>query len=206
MKLIEFLGVSRAGKTSQIQTTQDRLVSRGFDTTIVQRPKIPFSDYPSLYDFHMSLVDFFLAQIGREGARDYVLLDRGFLDRQTLAGFDFSRMALSQQQYDQICAAVGDGLHQTDDFFLFFVPREISLGRIPVQASNGLDYSHLNGGLSVDEPDELDAMIPLYQRLREYERLTTISGTDDFEYNNGLILRRVLGNGHKRSRSYCKKK
>ncbi len=202
MKLVEFLGVSRAGKTSQIRNTEKRLTSQGYDVVTIHRPDVPFSDYPSLYDFHMSLAEHFSSQIAANTHRDHILLDRGFLDRQTLARFDFGRGALSEEQYAAILDATETGIQVTGNFFLFIVPEEVSLARLAEQARLGLDNSHLNGGLSVEEADELKALVPLYREIQNASGLTVVDGTNNFDQNSTLILRRMHRNGYQRSRSY----
>lgn len=201
--MIEFLGVSRSGKTSQMRMVKERLVCQGYDVATVQRPDIPFSNYASLYDFHRSLVAYFLGQVALNTHRDFVLLDRGFLDRQTLAKFDFTRGAISSGQYQSIVDATEREIQRTDRFFLFVVPEAISLGRLVEQARQGLDNSHLNGGLSIKEEDELSALIPMYLEVQKTPRLTVIDGTKNLDQNNDLILKEVPQNGFRRSRTYC---
>lgn len=167
MKTIEFLGLSRAGKTTQQEALARLLDSEGYRCARVSRPPIRFSDCNGLEDFHIQLFGAFVRarQSAETAGCDFAIYERGFYDRLVLLDADAEQGLVSPTFYI--------GMHQrvTEQFplvtypILFKLTPETSLARWDEQKRKGLDNSHLCAGL--DMRDSLHELKSLGERYTE---------------------------------------
>ena len=183
MICLELLGMSRSGKTTQKKRLQDKLSEDGLNIVTLERPKIPFSEFDSLAEFHDFLINFFSEKINANQDKDVIILDRGLYDRQVLLDFDYSNFALSLQEYSQLRTKIQQSLPEISRGYVFMISPEESLMRWGAQKAQGLDYSHLNGGLnSGDTVEGLTRLYQIYQsflydpKLQEVEGLASKEG------------------------------
>jgi len=192
MICLELLGMSRAGKTTQRKLLQERLALEGFKATTLERPKIPFSEFNSLVDFHDFLIDFFRRGISSCDGQDFVILDRGLYDRQILLDFDYDNSSLSPEEYSRLRAKIQNNLRLIKKGYVFMVSPEESLKRWIAQREAGLDYSSLNLGLnSGDTLDGLSRLYRGYLALLKDTKLQQISGIDSKETCTESLIRGI---------------
>lgn len=195
MQCIEFLGMSRAGKTTQKNFLYERLSNEGARVTSLGRPNISFSDFGSVAEFHWFMIEHFEEGIKSNQDSDFVILDRGFYDRQVLLDFDYANAVLSDSDYGSIKQLLSQRRGFVDRGFIFLVSPGESLKRWSAQRSEGLDYSHLNEGLdSGDNFKGLNWLYGSYSALSRERGLQVIDGLNSKEANFDKILEGLLIN------------
>jgi len=199
MICLELLGMSRAGKTTQKGYLLKVLQREGHSVTTLERPKIPFSEFGSVHDFHDYLISFFDEKIGASQNTDFVVLDRGLYDRQVLLDFDYGIGAISGGEYHKLQQRLEGVLPRVDKGLVFMISPEESLRRWDAQRAQGLDYSYLNEGL--DSGDNMEGLANLHQRyssLLDNPILKRIDGRDLTDINSRKIMEYIRKNGRKK--------
>lgn len=192
MICLELLGMSRAGKTTQRQMLSERLDSEGINATTVERPKVPFSKFKSLYHFHDHLIDFFGEEITKNQDKDVIILDRGANDRSVLLSLDYQDKAVSSSEYEKLNHKLQELASEIDVGFLFMVSPEESLRRWGAQKTSGLDFSHLNKGLPLwDNYGGLKRLYDAYTTLVDKPHMQLIDGSNSIDSNFNKIFRDV---------------
>jgi thymidylate kinase len=195
MICLELLGMSRAGKTTQKQMLSERLQSKGVDSTTIERPKIPFNKFNSLYHFHDYLIDFFNEEIDKNKNKDVIILDRGGNDRGVLLNLDYKSNTISSSDYNALNSKLQELIPKIDIGFLFIVPPKESLKRWHAQKTKGLDFSHLNKGLpSWDNYRNLKTLYNAYSSLIDNQHIQPINGLDTIDSNFNKIFRSITKN------------
>ena len=173
MEIIEFLGLSRAGKTTQQEAIAHILESEGHRCHKVQRPQLRFKDCTGLEDFHTRLFDIF--RRGRDDAdqarNDFVIFDRGFYDRLVMLSADYQDNGVSEPFYERMSKEIQKEAQTTRYPFLFRITPETSLARWEEQQAKGMDYSALCAGL-----DTRDRIEGLQMLQAKYESLGKRAG------------------------------
>ena len=150
MEIIEFLGLSRAGKTTQQKALANVLESEGHRCARPQRPPIRFKDCACLEDFHIKFFDAF--RRARDEAEtagyDFIIYDRGFYDRMVLLLADSQRGSISPRFYADMNSAIEAQIPSVAYPFLFKIRPELSLARWEEQRLRGMDNSELCEGLN----------------------------------------------------------
>lgn len=188
--ILELLGMSRAGKTTQKQLLKKELDSEGSDVSMIERPKIPFSKFNSLYHFHNYLVNYFGRELEKNQDRDFVIVDRGAHDRQVLLELDYQDGNLSRREYGALSSDLRRISAKTNLGFLLMVSPEESISRWESQKEKGLDFSHLNKGLpSWDNYRDLKRLHDAYLPLVDNSKIRYVNGKDSVETN----LHKILG-------------
>jgi len=196
MQCIELLGMSRAGKTTQIEAITADLERQGLKTKVVGRPKVPFSTFGSPAEFHRHYLNYLFQNVAHAGSNDVVLLDRGFYDRVVLSQFDYEQGFLSGEEYAQIRQIVETGSALVGRGFLLLLSPEESLRRFVAQRKQGLDFSYLNKGMvDCDEPQNLEILYEKYKQLSGDPRLETIDANQSAEKTTRAILWSLKKNG-----------
>jgi thymidylate kinase len=196
MACLELLGMSRAGKTTQKGYLLKALQQEGYGVVTLERPKIPFSEFGSVHDFHSYLIDFFDEEIEANLKADFIILDRGLYDRQVLLDFDHGIGAISEGEYHQLRQRLESVLPRVDKGLVFMLSPEESLRRWESQKTQGLDYSYLNNGL--DSGDDMVGLSNLHRRyasLLDNPQLEKIDGGDLIDVNSRKIMEHIRKNG-----------
>src|SRR5690349_11329352 len=132
MKVIEFLGMPRAGKTTQIKKAEEHLLSQGKKVSVLwdRERALEFAtppDQPMAYQlvFFSRVVEEYYRAL-KEGM-DYFIIDRGFQD--ALIWADVLRFVgvFSQEQSAADKACFQDFIHLVDQTFYFSLPIDIGL-------------------------------------------------------------------------------
>lgn len=178
METIEFLGLSRAGKTTQQEALARLLETEGYRCARVSRPPIKFRDCSGLEDFHVRLFDAFVK--GRTDAEtrgcDFALYERGFYDRAVLLEVDAEQGLVSQTFYSEMQARIAEQLPCVTYPVLFRLSPETSLARWDEQRRKGLDNSHMCVGL--DMRDTLPELRFLGERYAQTQKTYNLLEVD----------------------------
>jgi thymidylate kinase len=178
MKCIELFGMSRAGKTTQMNTLAKSAESQGLQMAAIGRPKIPFSSFPSPAHFHNYYLGYMVRMLEQNADKDFIVLDRGFYDRVVLAGFDQERGLITAEEHAHIRGEIDKHLPRIDTGFLLLLTPEESLRRFDSQRKHGLDFSYLNVGMvNCDEPGNLAILYQKYSALVGNPRLRVIDAS-----------------------------
>lgn len=195
MICLELLGMSRAGKTTQRKMLSERLYSERIDTTIIERPTIPFDEFKSLYHFYDYLLDFSNEEIDKNQDKDVVILDRGANDRGVILNLDYQDNLISSLEYEKLNYKLQGLVPKIDMGFLFMVPPEESLRRREAQKISGLDFSYLNHGLPLwDNYENLTRLYNSYSSLLGEPRIRFIDGLRSIDSNFNEIFGSILKN------------
>jgi len=196
MICLELLGMSRAGKTTQKNRLLERLSQKSMSVVTLERPKIAFSEFESLFLFHDFLIKYFNDGIKLNRYKDFIILDRGLYDRQVLLDFDYCSSTISPREYAILKQKLTEAMGQVDNGFVFMIPPEESIRRWGMQRKQGLDYSHLNNGLCTgDDLEGLRMLYQMYSLILEGPKLERIEGFNSREENLGNILKKIQENG-----------
>jgi thymidylate kinase len=192
METIEFLGLSRAGKTTQQEALARLLESEGYRCARVSRPPIRFNECDGLEDFHVRLFDAFVGARRDAEARgcDFAIYERGFHDRLVLLGADAEQGLVSQPFYADLSRCIADQLPSVTYPILFKLTPETSLARWDEQRRRGLDNSHLCAGL--DMRDTLPELRTLGERYAQAQRDYGLLEIDS-ELPQGEVVARLSG-------------
>jgi hypothetical protein len=192
MEIIEFLGLSRAGKTTQQEALARLLEAEGYHCARVSRPPIRFSDCAGLEDFHVRLFDAFMRarEDAEARASDFAIYERGFHDRLVLLEADADQGLISPTFYGDMRPRITSQLPRVAYPILFKIKPETSLARWDEQRSNGLDNAHLCAGL--DMRDTLPELRSLEERYAGAQRTYSLLEVDS-ELPLGEVVTRLSG-------------
>ena len=180
MACIEIFGMSRSGKTTQINALVDTLNREELSSVVVGRPMVPFKEFSSVPSFHRHYLNHLVDAIEANRDKDFVILDRGVYDRAVLLDFDLENGSISAREYRKLRRELEQNIPKVDTGFLFMVSPEESLRRYVSQRAKGLDFSYLNTGLiSGDEPKNLETLYQMYQELEGLPKIKTIDALRD---------------------------
>ncbi|MHA1876047.1 MAG: hypothetical protein ACTSUC_06360 [Promethearchaeota archaeon] len=161
---IEFLGMSRAGKTTQIRRLTEILECRKLDVSLWTRPKVKFKDFKSPADFHQFIIEDMIKKYESNGS-DILIYDRGFYDRYALLEFDYKNKEISLDVKEDLQSYVLN-MNKNDHSFLFLVGPNLSLIRWKSQKKEGLDSSNLNKGMKTgDHLRGLKNLFSIYTKI-----------------------------------------
>jgi hypothetical protein len=153
MPVIELFGMSRAGKTTQINLLKDYLEKEGASHIVCGRLPKKFSEVGSLERFHEESIDHILRSyetyLGSQ--KDYLIIDRGPYDREVMIDYDIHLNRLQPGFKDSMIAKITEGQGFVDKALLMLITPEESVRRWEGQAARGLDNSGMNSGLDPDE-------------------------------------------------------
>lgn len=132
MKLIEFIGQARAGKTTQINRLHDFLVSQGKSVAVLtdrERAQSlatpPSEGLAYLLTFFSAVIEFTCAH--RDA--DYVLVDRGFVDVAVWADVHRAMGDMTSDEADAVKKCFARFAKTVDATFFFTVPVDVALTR-----------------------------------------------------------------------------
>jgi thymidylate kinase len=198
--VIEFLGVSRSGKTTQVQLLASALKDAGYSCTVVRRPANSLQESETLEQWHILVYQYLCAaqEAYFREPTDYLIYDRGFYDRLALLIADYADGHVSETFRDKLVGAIIPRLDHIDFAFVFLLSPELSLARWSRQRAEGLDKSSLNSGLDTrDNLEGLKYMAGVYRVLRtEYTgpKWHEIDGSIPAEETHVTIMN-ILGIG-----------
>ncbi|MBI2630249.1 hypothetical protein HYW76_04040 [Candidatus Pacearchaeota archaeon] len=170
MKIIEFLGMSRAGKSTQQKILLDIFQKEGYSSVPFVRPQISFKQTGSAENFHRMFFNEMKKayEEGNQMGIDYLLYDRGFHDRMGMLIKDTSSGIISPSFSFSLAKELGIYTPKVDYPMLFLVSPKISYVRWAQQIREGGDNSVLCEGL---EPKEniaaLKESYALYAALKK---------------------------------------
>ncbi|MEK7614981.1 MAG: hypothetical protein AAB431_01195 [Patescibacteria group bacterium] len=148
MYVIEFLGMARAGKTTQIDKLRTFLESKGKRVGILtDRERALTVQTPVSEGLAYTLVFFSLAIDAHEAHKnkvDYLLIDRGFHDVAVWADVRFHLGEISQTERDalkMIFERFLDSVHRT---FYFTLPVDVALQRHTQTTQQAVDDVAMN--------------------------------------------------------------
>lgn len=185
MTLIELLGISRAGKTTQIEFLAKSFEKQGKSYSIFKRPNIPFKHLGNLERFHL----FFYEQICGAyddyiaNGVDFLIFDRGFYDRLVMLEADYDSYEINEDFRNNLSDRFIEKLPLVDYPLMLMVNSKNSLKRWKQQKQSGLDNSKLNDGLnSMDDLGNLKYLSKLYLGLnRRYPQIREINANLSME-------------------------
>lgn len=149
MYTIEFLGLSRAGKTSQIKLLEDVLNTKSTRYACFRRPHISLEKMGTVEKFHETMLEKMCEIYNSSTSKnlDFLIYDRGFYDRIALLNIDLRTNAISETFYNNFLPKLYANTEKIDRTFIFFINPEGSLNRWPAQKKEMLDTTRLNKGL-----------------------------------------------------------
>lgn len=151
MTVVEFLGMSRAGKTTQISRLREYLREKNIKFLISGRPQIRFKDVNSLEDFHEMMYNHLLNhyKLYQEHKCDFLIYDRGFYDRMFLLQLDYKDKRVSEIFKEGLIRDISTGLNLIDIPIMLLIEERVSLERWQQQIREGLDNLMLSEGLDL---------------------------------------------------------
>jgi len=195
MKVVEFFGISRAGKTTQIRDLA-AFLGENYSVSVFERPNINFRDMRGMDEFHNVLLDSMINAY--EGALsrgdDFLLYDRGFYDRRVMVAKDQSEGLISDSLKGDLGEKVELYMAEVTHPFLFIIPPSVSIDRMSAQRREGLDNSRLTNGLKTrDSYEGIAELIDDYRSLRkDYPKIVQVGNGHSIEETTRLI-RSILG-------------
>lgn len=149
MTVIEFFGMTRAGKTTHLRNLETYLDAVGKSYLVSARPNIKFEDTAGLEHFHELYLESILKahEIYEHSNYDFLIYDRGPHDRRVLLELDYNEGNVSSQILEKLDEKLEQASKTVNKGLLFLVSPEESIRRLPKQQLEGLDNSHLNIGL-----------------------------------------------------------
>ncbi len=166
--VIELLGISRSGKTTQLRLLAYELNKAGHTYTVVDRPSISYRENQNLEEWHLFYYQYLCEAQDRflRIKTDYLIYDRGFCDRLALLTADYEAGFLKKTFFDLLVGSIKSNLNLIDFAFLFMLSPEQSLARMSRQHAQKLDKSSLSKGLTTrDNKKGLEFMMKIYQSL-----------------------------------------
>lgn len=169
MITLEFLGMSRTGKTSQSRAISKWLESLDKKVILVDRTAIGELSGNNLKEMHTfivkRLIDIYEKCYNRA---DFLIYDRGFYDRQAMLSWDFQNKRIQDEFMIRMMQILSEKTKLVDKAFLFMVNPENSLKRIKYQRREELDYSHLSKEvIQDDEIGTIRQLQEVYNQLKE---------------------------------------
>lgn len=190
--ILEFLGLSRSGKSTQRNLLAGYLTSQHIPHKVLERPNVSFRQAGTAENFHRILFQHFSEGLsyGLANPQEIVVLDRGFYDRSVLLQEDLASGSVSRDFAESLQAQILPNLGGIDHGFLFMVEPVVSLSRWDSQREEGLDSAHLNQGLTdLDTVEGLNRLHGAYTRLHEqYPHLVRIDGSQNRKLTHYRIL------------------
>jgi len=161
MAIIEFFGMERAGKSTQIRLLIAELTHVKLSFALHKRPPINFKEG---YNLEYSGV---------------LIFDRGLYDRLVLLHLDYKNGEVSKKFKEDLSRNIEDHLNLIDHPIMFLIPPKISLERWPLQIIENRDNLRL-----IEELDTIENRLDMhylfngYNVLKErYPNITEIDGT-----------------------------
>ncbi|MFA4887685.1 MAG: hypothetical protein WC595_05715 [Candidatus Nanoarchaeia archaeon] len=180
VKVIEFLGLSRAGKSTQQKRVLQELQSRGYVCESFVRPKFGFKEAGSVENFHLRFFEEMRASYESARTRqiDYFVFDRGFHDRIAMLTKDEESGKLFGTRAESLRKELEGYTREVYPAVLFLVSPETSYSRWAAQRAEGLDNGVFYQGLDDEENVfTLRREHDLYKRMIvKYPHLVEISG------------------------------
>lgn len=148
MKVIEFVGMARAGKTTQIDRLKTYLESKGHRVAVLtdreraQSLKTPPSEgLAYTLTFFATVVEAYYAHLNEAG---YLLIDRGFNDVAVWSDVRYSFGEISQEERDALKTTFERFKKLVDRTFYFKVPIDIGLTRHEKTEHQAVDEVAMN--------------------------------------------------------------
>ncbi len=169
MKVIEFFGIPRAGKTTQRKKLVQRLQEEGLKYRIFRKPRKLLEKTRNLEELNFvyfeAMVQFY--ERGKQKEVDYLIFDRGLYDRIALITADYKRGEISSSFRTKLISQLESKIEQITHPFLFLVTPEISLQRKKEQRKCGQrGYSITHIPLPKDK-GWLEHMFSTYKHMKE---------------------------------------
>jgi len=186
MTIIEFFGMPRTGKTSQISALRGYFEKNDISFLICGRPRIRFKDTGSLEEFHNLIYAHLLNHFGIYSRKkpDFLVYDRGFYDRLFLLRMDYEDRRVSKQFMRTLVKNLTACLPLVDIPLMLLIEAKDSIERLQSQRDEGLDYSLFNEGLDFRENtlEGLDEYHKGYKSLSaEFEKIRVIDSGESKE-------------------------
>jgi len=167
MITVEFFGLSRTGKTTQIDLLVRHLEYTGARYLVQSRPEVSFANAGSLEMFHELMFEtiFNSYEISCQDEQEFLILDRGFHDRYVLLDADYESGLIQIGFYQKMIQRLNPFIAQEDKYaLLMMTDPSTSLERVAQQIEDGLDYSGLCNGMNIHEGERgLTLLCSLYQ-------------------------------------------
>lgn len=188
MRTIEFMGMPRAGKTTQVTLLRNELQKLGYSTATLDDRLRPGLEY---IPAHESLA-FIAARAANalafyfkcvQNGTDFLLFDRGINDTLAFSYVYQVQGRITQEESSAIHALLSRYFTLTDTTFLFSVPTDVSISR---HRATGIHHP-------IDDivmtPSYLGQLQKGYARNSKYfSRVTAIDGLDSIESTAQKIL------------------
>ena len=189
MKLIEFLGMPRAGKTTQIDRLKFYLESKGFRVALLtdreraQSLKTPPSEgLAYTLAFFTASVEAYYEHLHKA---DYLLIDRGFNDVAVWSDVRFALGEISQEERDALKTIFDRFKKLVNKTFYFKVPSEIGLARHEKGEDQAVDRVAMN-------KKWLDVLQDSYDKnFYAFENVIMIAATEDAAVIERQIVRAI---------------
>lgn len=168
--IVEFFGMSRAGKSTQKSLLLQNLEKNGLKSVVFQRPNKTFREFGSLEAFNQYMVDEMSrahdAYIGERA--DFLVYDRGFYDRIALLSADCGRGRVDQEYTERMIKQLNERKKVVNFPILFLVSPEISLERWSAQKRMNMDSTPMNLGLNtMDDLQGLRYLEGIYREIKK---------------------------------------
>lgn len=169
MKVIEFLGMPRASKTTQMRKLAERFKQQGINYNIFQKPEELINQAKNLEELNMTLYESLFKHYESIDAEktDCLIYYRGFYDRIALSTADYQKGALTKKFKEKLTEDLERRLEIIDFPLLLLVNPKISLERRANQLKENLQGHSIE---RIDIPKDinwLQHLFEVYVNLKE---------------------------------------
>ncbi len=177
MKVIEFVGMARAGKTTQVNLLKSYLESKGFAVTVLTDRERALSLHTPPSEGLAYTLAFFVAAIETYyeslPKADYLLIDRGFYDATVWADVHFKLGDISQEECIALQTTFKPLTKLVYKTFYFKVPINVALARHEKTEHQPVDDVAMNNTWLKALEDSYEENLPTFINS------TTIDGMQD---------------------------
>ncbi len=187
MRTIEFIGMPRAGKTTQLHILKDSLLEQGYKVAILDdrnRPGVEHIPVEESLAFIMMRATTALSYYFKclHDQVDFLLLDRGINDTLAWAGVYQAQKRITPEESLAVHNSLSRYFSLTDTVLFFDQPTEISIAR---HAATGI---HDPIDDIVMTPSYLNQLHQSYRDIMKYfDNVTTINGLDSIDHTSQKI-------------------
>jgi thymidylate kinase len=189
MKVIEFIGMARAGKTTQIDRLKSHLESQGQRVVVLSdRERAQSLKTPPNEGLAYTLI-FFAAAIEAYYTHlnevDYLLIDRGFNDVAVWSDVRFSFGEISREESDALKIVFERFKQLVDQTIYFKVPIEVGLSRHQNTQHQAVDDVAMN-------KKWLEVLQSSYEKnLKSFKNVISIDGTQEVNVVEAQVVEAI---------------
>jgi len=178
MKIIEFSGISKSGKSALVKRLA-RFLSERKRVVIANEGfrHCPFKNRDSTYHQQVwtvfSMINNLLKLLSSDSPPDYIIMDRGLWDVRIFIEYFNKEGKITTKEYKYLCYVIGPYLDYVDKLVWIITPPEVSIGR---QHEEGI-----NPRFSVSELEKISNITRKVLGKRERIELNGAKSLDELQ-------------------------